>query len=276
VAETLITPAAFESLSRLLYAQCGLVLEPGKEYLVRGRLTPIMEKHRCQSLDQLLQRIQTNGSTGLLTEVIEAMVTTETSFFRDFHPFETLRKTVLPALIEQRRKKKQLNIWCAASSSGQEPYSIALLIRDAFPELESWKLFFSATDLSREMLTRCRTGRYSQLEVNRGLPTPLLLKWFKQEGANWQIDDRIRQTLSFSQLNLTQPWPPMPTWDLVLMRNVMIYFDAESKAAILARLTRVLAKDGFLILGGAETTLNLHDGYQRVETLKSGFYQLKS
>jgi chemotaxis protein methyltransferase CheR len=276
VAETLITPAAFESLSRLLYAQCGLVLEPGKEYLVRGRLTPIMEKHRCQSLDQLLQRIQTNGSTGLLTEVIEAMVTTETSFFRDFHPFETLRKTVLPALIEQRRKKKQLNIWCAASSSGQEPYSVALLIRDAFPELESWKLFFSATDLSREMLTRCRTGRYSQLEVNRGLPTPLLLKWFKQEGANWQIDDRIRQTLSFSQLNLTQPWPPMPTWDLVLMRNVMIYFDAESKAAILARLTRVLAKDGFLILGGAETTLNLHDGYQRVETLKSGFYQLKS
>lgn len=276
MAETLITPAAFESLSRLLYAQCGLVLEPGKEYLVRGRLTPIMEKHRCQSLDQLLQRIQTNGSTGLLTEVIEAMVTTETSFFRDFHPFETLRKTVLPALIEQRRKKKQLNIWCAASSSGQEPYSVALLIRDAFPELESWKLFFSATDLSREMLTRCRTGRYSQLEVNRGLPTPLLLKWFKQEGANWQIDDRIRQTLSFSQLNLTQPWPPMPTWDLVLMRNVMIYFDAESKAAILARLTRVLAKDGFLILGGAETTLNLHDGYQRMETLKSGFYQLKS
>ena len=276
MAETLITPSAFESLSRLLYAQCGLVLEPGKEYLVRGRLTPIMEKHRCQSLDQLLQRIQTNGSTGLLTEVIEAMVTTETSFFRDFHPFETLRKTVLPALIEQRRKKKQLNIWCAASSSGQEPYSVALLIRDAFPELESWKLFFSATDLSREMLTRCRTGRYSQLEVNRGLPTPLLLKWFKQEGANWQIDDRIRQTLSFSQLNLTQPWPPMPTWDLVLMRNVMIYFDAESKAAILARLTRVLAKDGFLILGGAETTLNLHDGYQRMETLKSGFYQLKS
>lgn len=275
MAETLITPAAFQSLSRLLYEQCGLVLEPGKEYLVRGRLTPIMEKHRCSSLDQLLQRLQINGSTGLLTEVIEAMVTTETSFFRDFHPFETLRKTVLPALIDQRRKKKQLNIWCAASSSGQEPYSVALLIRDAFPELESWKVFFSATDLSRDMLARCRTGRYSQLEVNRGLPTPLLLKWFQQEGANWQIDDRIRQTLSFSQLNLTQPWPPMPTWDLVLMRNVMIYFDAESKTAILARLTRVLAKDGFLILGGAETTLNLHDGYQRVETLKSGFYQLK-
>lgn len=276
MAEPLITPSTFELLSRMLHQQCGLVLESGKEYLVRQRLTPILARHQLKNFEQLLVAIREgSGNTAILTEVVEAMVTTETSFFRDFHPFETLRKTVLPMLIEQRRARRQLNIWCAASSSGQEPYSIALLLREYFPELESWRLCFSATDVSREMLTRCRTGRYSQLEVNRGLPTPLLLKWFKQEGATWQIDERIRTTPAFSQLNLTQPWPAMPNWDLVLMRNVMIYFDPPAKSAILTRIARVLAKDGYLILGGAETTLNLHEGFQRVESLKTGFYQLK-
>lgn len=276
MAELLITSSTFELLARMLHQQCGLVLESGKEYLVRQRLTPILARHQLKNFEQLLVAIREgSGNTAILTEVVEAMVTTETSFFRDFHPFETLRKTVLPMLIEQRRTRRQLNIWCAASSSGQEPFSIALLLREYFPELESWRLCFSATDVSREMLTRCRTGRYSQLEVNRGLPTPLLLKWFKQEGATWQIDERIRTTPAFSQLNLTQPWPAMPNWDLVLMRNVMIYFDPPAKSAILTRLARVLAKDGYLILGGAETTLNLHEGFQRVESLKTGFYQLK-
>ena len=276
MAELLITSSTFELLARMLHQQCGLVLESGKEYLVRQRLTPILARHQLKNFEQLLVAIrEESGNTAILTEVVEAMVTTETSFFRDFHPFETLRKTVLPMLIEQRRTRRQLNIWCAASSSGQEPFSIALLLREYFPELESWRLCFSATDVSREMLTRCRTGRYSQLEVNRGLPTPLLLKWFKQEGATWQIDERIRTTPAFSQLNLTQPWPTMPNWDLVLMRNVMIYFDPPAKSAILTRLARVLAKDGYLILGGAETTLNLHEGFQRVESLKTGFYQLK-
>jgi len=276
VAEIVITPAAFEFLARLLLEQCGLVLEPGKEYLLRGRLAPLIDRHKLGSFEQLLARLREGGGNGLLTDVIEAMVTTETSFFRDFHPFETLRRTVLPALIEKRRPSRQLNIWCGASSSGQEPYSVAILLREHFPELDSWKVNFTATDISRDMLKRSRDGRYSQLEVNRGLPTPLLLKWFKQEGAHWQLDDRIRKTITFSQLNLTQPWPPMPTWDLVFLRNVMIYFEPEAKKAILARIARSLAKDGYLLLGGAETTLNLHDGYQRVEALKSGFYQLKS
>ncbi|HND54255.1 MAG TPA: protein-glutamate O-methyltransferase CheR [Pirellulaceae bacterium] len=276
VAEIVITPAAFEFLARMLLEQCGLVLEPGKEYLLRGRLAPLIERHKLGSFDQLLLRLREGGGNGLLTDVVEAMVTTETSFFRDFHPFETLRKTVLPALIEKRRPLRQLNIWCGASSSGQEPYSVAILLREYFPELDSWRINFTATDISRDMLKRSRDGRYSQLEVNRGLPTPLLLKWFKQEGAHWQLDDHIRKTITFSQLNLTQPWPPMPTWDLVFLRNVMIYFEPEAKKAILGRIARSLAKDGYLLLGGAETTLNLHDGYQRVEALKSGFYQLKS
>ena len=275
MAETIVSAADFAFVAKMLREQCALVLEPGKEYLVKARLTPLAQKHGLASIDQLIERLRRGGDDGLLTEVVEAMVTTETSFFRDIHPFETLKTTVLPQLIELRRSERQLNIWCAASSSGQEPYSIAILLREYFPELSSWRINLSATDLSQEMLQRSRAGRYSQVEVNRGLPTPLLLKWFRQEGAFWQLDDTIRSMITFTQINLAQPWPAMPMWDLVFLRNVMIYFDNAAKTNILGRVARVLCKDGYLLLGGAETTLNLDDSYYRIETLKSGFYQLK-
>jgi chemotaxis protein methyltransferase CheR len=276
VAEISLLPANYDYVVKLLREQCGLILEAGKEYLVKSRLTPLAQKHQLAGVDQFIERVKSDGSNGLVAEVVEAMVTTETSFFRDIHPFETLRKTVLPELIERRRAQRQLNIWCAASASGQEPYSIALLLHEYFPELADWRITLSATDISHEMLARSRAGRYSQVEVNRGLPTPLLLKWFRQEAAHWQLDDRIRQTVRFSQLNLAQPWPAMPTWDLVFLRNVMIYFDNELKRLILGRVARVMSNEGYLLLGGAETTLNLSDSFSRIETLKSGFYQLKS
>ncbi|MFN9718982.1 MAG: CheR family methyltransferase, partial [Planctomycetota bacterium] len=149
-------------------------------------------------------------------------------------------------------------------------------LREYFPELESWRINFLATDISREMLTRCREGRYSQFEVNRGLPTPLLLKWFHQQGAYWLLDERIRNMVSFSQINLPLAWPSMPMWDLVFMRNVMIYFETEAKKSILTRVARSLARDGYLILGGAETTFSLYDGLVRVENLKSGYYHLRT
>jgi chemotaxis protein methyltransferase CheR len=205
------------------------------------------------------------------------MVTTETSFFRDIHPFETLKKTVLPELIACRSRTEQLNIWCAASSSGQEPYSLAILLHEYFPELARWRITISATDISQPMLQRSQAGSYSQVEVNRGLPTPLLLRWFRQDGAQWRLDERIRRAVTFSQLNLIQPsWPAMPEWDLVLLRNVMIYFETDVKRAILGRVARVLSPGGFLLLGGAETTLNLNEQFYRDEALKSGFYRLKS
>jgi chemotaxis protein methyltransferase CheR len=276
VADISLTTANYEFIAKLLREQCGLILDPGKEYLVKSRLWPLAEKHLIADLDQLIERLRTGGAKELVTEVVEAMVTTETSFFRDVHPFETLRKIVLPPLIERRRTQRQLNIWCAASASGQEPYSIAILLHEYFPELNGWQINLSATDISHEMLTRCRAGRYSQVEVNRGLPTPLLLKWFRQEGGNWQLDDRVRQAVRFSHLNLVQPWPAMPLWDLVFLRNVMIYFENEAKSLILNRVARLLRPDGYLVLGGAETTLNLSDSFARVEALKSGFYQLKS
>jgi chemotaxis protein methyltransferase CheR len=276
VTETTLTAANFALVTKLLRERCGLVLEPGKEYLVKSRLVPVALKHKIASVDQLIQRLPGDCVNGLLTDVVEAMVTTETFFFRDIQPFETLKKSVLPELVERRNRVRQLNIWCAASSSGQEPYSIAILLHEHFPELSSWRINISATDISQHMLERSRAGRYSQGEVNRGLPTPLLLKWFRQEGGHWHLDERIRGTVTFSQMNLINSWPAMPLWDLVFLRNVMIYFDSDMKRSILCRVARVLSPDGYLLLGGAETTLNLNDEFYRVETLKSGFYRLKS
>ncbi len=274
--EWLISAGDYAFLAQLLRDQCALVLEPGKEYLLRNRLAPIVQRHQLADLKQLVERLRGPNAAGLKREIVEAMVTTETSFFRDVRPFDMLRKTVIPELIERRRGERRLRIWCAASSSGQEPYSLAMLLREYFPELDSWNVTLLATDISEEMLKRCRAGRYSQLEVNRGLPTPLLLKWFRQESGQWEIDERLRLAVTFSPLNLAGPWPPMGIWDIVLIRNVMIYFEPDVKRSILSRIARMLAKDGYLILGGTETTLNLDDSYRAVEALKAGFYQLRT
>jgi len=275
VPESIVSTADYVFVADLLREQCALVLDPGKDYLINSRLSPIAQRHGLASIEQLVKRLRDTSHSSLVTEVVEAMVTTETSFFRDVHPFETLKKTVLPKLIELRRPQRQLNIWCAASSSGQEPYSIALLLKEYFPDLAGWQINLTATDISHEMLQRSRGGRYSQLEVNRGLPTALLLKWFRQEGGIWEIDEQIRRMMTFKPMNLAQPWPAMPVWDLVFLRNVMIYFDNDVKKTILGRVSRVLGEDGYLVLGGAETTFGLDNSFQRVETLKSGYYQRK-
>ena len=271
-----VTTDDYAFLVNLLRERCALVLDPGKEYLIRARLIPVAQRNNLASVPLLIDRIRQEQSHTLVTEVVEAMVTTETSFFRDIHPFETLKKTVLPELIERRREQRQLNIWCAASSSGQEPYSVAILLKEHFPELSTWRVNLWATDISQEMLKRSAAARYSQIEVNRGVPTPLLLKWFHQEGIHWQLDEQIRNMVTFSQMNLATWWPPMVNWDLIFLRNVMIYFDNEVKKQILGRVARILNPDGYLLLGGAETTLSLDDSFARIESLKAGFYQFKS
>lgn len=281
MAEVAIAPADFALVARLVHRQCGLVLEAGKEYLVYTRLSPLLKIHGFLKLTELFQTLREIPAAQtvrhpLVVAVVEALVTTETSFFRDMHPFETLRKTVLPELIQRRQSLKTLNIWCAASSSGQEPYSVAILLKEHFPDLVTWRVNFLATDVSQEMLSRAQMGRYSQIEVNRGLPTSLLLKWFSQEGTAWQLQPSIRETVRFLPLNLHHSWPLMPKWDLVFMRNVMIYFDADAKRSILSRLSRSLQPDGYLILGATETTLNLSDQFERIETLKTGFHQLRA
>ncbi|HEV7279038.1 MAG TPA: protein-glutamate O-methyltransferase CheR [Pirellulaceae bacterium] len=228
------------------------------------------------SVAALLGRLRETGDRRLADDVVEAMVTTETSFFRDVRPFDVLRESVIPRLLERRRSQKRLNIWSAACSSGQEPYSIALLLKENFPELRDWIIYLLATDVSNEMIARARSGAYSQAEARRGLSDDLRAKWFHQEGNVWRIDERIREMVTFSQLNLAGPWPGMPRMDLVLLRNVLIYVDIPTKKSIFAKVVRTVADDGYLLLGGSETTLNLDDSFVRDESLRSGLFRLKN
>ncbi|HYT91350.1 MAG TPA: CheR family methyltransferase [Gemmataceae bacterium] len=269
-----MTDQDFAFICKLVQQRSAIVLEDGKQYLVESRLTPIVRGMNLGSIKELVERLRADPSNGLHTQIVEAMTTNETSFFRDHQPFEALRMAVLPDLIRRRSEERRLNIWCAACSSGQEPYSIALQVRTYFPELASWKISLLGSDLSRDVLARAREGRYNQIEVNRGLPAALLVKHFRQYGTDWQLESNIRRLVEFQEINLSQPWPPLPRMDLVLLRNVLIYFDVATKKTILGKLARLLRPDGYLLLGGAETTFNLEDSFRRVEHLKSGFYQL--
>jgi chemotaxis protein methyltransferase CheR len=269
-----MTDQDFDFIRKLLRERSAIVLEDGKQYLVESRLAPIVRELGLGAIADLVGLLRAPLSNGLQQRVVEAMLTTETTFFRDLHPFEALRKAVIPDLVRKRQHVRRLNIWCAACSTGQEPYSVALLLRDYFPDLASWKVNILATDLSREVLARAREGRYSQIEVNRGLPAALLVKHFRQHGTSWHLHDDLRGMVDFQELNLVRAWPPLPRMDLVFLRNVMIYFDVETKKAILGRMANVLQSDGYLLLGGAETTFNLNDSYQRLEQFKTGFYQL--
>jgi chemotaxis protein methyltransferase CheR len=269
----LMTDQDYDYIRELLRERSAISLEDGKQYLVESRLAPIVRQLKLTSVGDLIRHLRSAPSNGLQTQVVEAMVTTESSFFRDHHPYEALRKAVIPDLIRRRNSDRRLNIWSAACASGQEPYSLALLLREYLPELIGWKVFLLATDLSRDMLIRSREGLYNQIEVNRGLPAALLIKYFRQKGTSWQLNADVRSLVDFREMNLAGPWPLLPTMDLVLIRNVMIYFDVPTKKSILSKLARVLAPDGYLLLGGAETTLNLDNSYRRVEHIKTSFYQ---
>ncbi len=269
-----MTPEDFDYICRLVRDRSAITLERGKEYLVETRLIPIVRELDLGSITTLVARLRTAPDNGLSTRIVEAMVTTETSFYRDAHPFEGLKQLVLPDLIARRRDERVLNVWSAACSTGQEPYSLSILLREHFPELATWTVNILATDLSSEVLARARAGVYNQIEVNRGLPAQLLVKYFHQHGTAWELSEEIRSRVQFRELNLVRPWPALARMDLVFLRNVMIYFDVETKKTILGRMARLLRPDGYLLLGGAETTLNLSDSFRRVEQSRAGFYQL--
>jgi chemotaxis protein methyltransferase CheR len=204
------------------------------------------------------------------------MATTETLFFRDGKPYEALRNTILPALQRLRATERRLQIWSCACSSGQEPYSIAILVREHFPALTTWDLRMVATDISTEMLARSRAGRYSPLEVKRGLPIAFLVKYFEKVEAEWQIRKELRNMIDFRELNLAGPWGSMPPADLIMLRNVLIYFDVETKRRVLRQIRKVLRPGGFLLLGTAETTMNLDDGFELVRSDGTSYYRLRS
>lgn len=268
-----LTAADFDYIRELVRREAAIVLEPGKEYLAVTRLDPIARSEGLASVSDLVARLRAQGRTPLHDEVVDALTTNETSFFRDIHPFESLRTHVLPEIVERNAWRRSLAIWCAACSSGQEPYSVAMLIREHFPELLGWNLLILGTDISPSMLAKAESGRFGQLEVNRGLPAQLLLKYFRRVGAQWELLPEVRSMVRFQRHNLVGIWPPLPPFDIVFLRNVLIYFDLDTKRSVLARVRSVLRPDGYLLLGGSETTLNIDDGFERVPIGRTTWYR---
>lgn len=266
---------SFDFVRDFVRTEAGIVLDAGKEYLVDSRLTPIVRKEGLASIDALVQTLRTTRQTELHRKVIDALTTNETTFFRDNDPFELLKSDIIPKLIEARRVSKRLSIWYAASSTGQEPYSVSIILREHFPELASWNIEQLGTDLCRGALDRARAGKYSQLEVNRGMPAKLLLKYFDKRGLEWQLKDSITSMVTYQEMNLNGrwPWPAIPRFDIVFIRNVMIYFDVADKQKILKRIYDLLRPDGYLFLGAAETTLNLDERFVRVPVNRAGCYR---
>ncbi len=259
----------------MVRTRSAIVLEPEKAYLVESRLSPLAKKEGLASIAELVEKLRSTPYGALHSKVIEAMTTNETSFFRDLVPFEVLREQILPEIIARKGTSKRLNMWCGASSSGQEPYSVMFTIFEHFPELKDWVIQYFATDISEEMLTKCREGKYSQLEVNRGLPASMLTKYFVKKGMGWQVQEDIRSRIDFKPMNLAGTWLTFPPMDLVFIRNVMIYFDMDTKKQILGNVRKILDPDGYLFLGGSETTLNLDNEYERVAVSGTSCYRVK-
>jgi chemotaxis protein methyltransferase CheR len=258
----------FALIQKLMRERAGIELDSHKHYLVDARLESLVRRERLGSVSDLCARLRSGTEDTLRRKVLDVMVTTETSFFRDVTPFEALRQSILPDLLGRRLPSRRLTIWSAASSSGQEIYSIAMLLREHFGGLPGWDLRLIASDLSRDMLSRAREGLYTQLEVNRGLPASLLAKYFEKQGLEWRLSDRIRSMVEFRELNLLESWRTLPQADVVLLRNVLIYFGDDMKRAVLGRLRTVMPADSYLFLGSAETTYGL-DGHYRREMIQS-------
>jgi chemotaxis protein methyltransferase CheR len=266
-----MTPLDYDFLRKYLKQRSGLVLTADKQYLVESRLLPVAREAGHASLGDLVEALKRGGDEALTATVVEAMATNESFFFRDKIPFEHFRSIVMPALIAARRNARTIRIWCAAASTGQEPYSLAMCLKDMAHEIANWRIEILATDLCADVLEKARQGLYSQFEVQRGLPIQLLIKHFMQAGELWQIAPELRAMVKFRQLNLLSDFSALGVFDLIFCRNVLIYFDQETKVDVLDRLSRVTASDGFLVLGAAETVVGLTDSFKVVGD-KHGLY----
>ena len=256
-----MTPVDYEYLRKFLKERSGLDLSADKQYLVESRLLPLARKASLSGIPDLVLKIR-NGDGRLATDVVEAMTTNETFFYRDKIPFDHLRETILPGLIKARAARKSLRIWSAASSTGQEPYSIAMCLKEMSAALAGWRIEIVATDLSQEVLEKSKAGIYSQFEVQRGLPIQLLMKYFTQSGELWQLNADVRAMVQFRQLNLLQDFSHLGTFDIIFCRNVLIYFDQDTKANIFGRISRMLEPDGVLALGAAESVVGITNAFK--------------
>ncbi|MGE3476382.1 MAG: protein-glutamate O-methyltransferase CheR [Rhodospirillaceae bacterium] len=271
-------PNVFATVASFLKAQSGLALTPDKAYLLNGRLQPVAEQHGCKSVAELVAKLNGAAPAQLKQDVVEAMTTNETSFFRDTTPFEIFKTHVLSQLMERRKVRRSLRILCAAASSGQEPYSLAMLMAENAARLAGWRTQILAVDLDTKILKRAEAGIYTQFEVQRGLPVQMLMKYFEQCPGGWKAKPEIRSMVQFQRCNLLEPFSHLGEFDVIFCRNVLIYFDTPTKRHVLDRLANQLAPDGFLFLGGAETVLDIttsfapsagHRGlYLRTEALR--------
>ncbi len=265
--------ADFDFLSSLIKERSGLVLTPDKLYLLESRLTPVARKHGIEGLPGLVAGLRTRTDDTVLTDVVEAMTTNESFFFRDSHMFDTFRDEALPALIAARQSTKRLRIWCAAASSGQEPYSIAMILKQMEAQLAGWNVEILGTDLSLEILDRAKSGIYTQFEVQRGVPTNFLLTYFERIDEQWQIIEPIRKMVQYRPFNLLDNLTMLGKFDVVFCRNVLIYFDDPTKGRILDTIATMMPPDGVLLLGGAESVLGLSKAFES-SVGQRGFYRL--
>ncbi|MDU6746408.1 MAG: protein-glutamate O-methyltransferase CheR [Bradyrhizobium sp.] len=262
----------YEFLRKLLRDKSGLDLSADKQYLIESRLLPLARKAGLASISDLVQKLK-DGSSALISQVVEAMTTNETFFFRDKVPFDHFRDVIMPELLKARAGRKSIRIWCAACSTGQEPYSLAMSLKEMSAALNGWRVEILATDLSQEVLEKSKAGLYSQFEVQRGLPIQLLVKYFKQAGELWQINSDVRGMVQHRQLNLLHDFSQLGTFDVVFCRNVLIYFDQETKSAIFERMSKMLEADGTLFLGAAESVVGITDAF-RPNQERRGLYQI--
>jgi len=255
-------PEDFSFFCKLILDRTGLVLGADKAYLIESRLTPVGRKHNLAGLDALAAALRQGRDQTLLRDFTDALMTNESFFFRDGKPFEQFRQVVLPRLLAGRAQQRQFRIWSAACSTGQEAYSLAMILKEEAAKFQGWKIEIVGTDISQEVLTRAKSGIYTQFEVQRGLPIQLLVKYFKQDGDKWQIAPDIRSMVQYREFNLLEDPASLGRFDVVFCRNVLIYFDQAKKSLILDRISKMLPTDGLLYLGGAETVLGVSDRFE--------------
>ena len=257
-----IDPKNYKFLQEHVYSHSGIVLEGDKHYLFECRLAPIVRQLGLESIDDLCALIQLSHHPEVGHHVVEAMTTNETYFFRDLSQYDAIRTVLLPRLIEDRGDTKKLRFWSAASSTGQEAYSLAMLLIEA--GLSNWNIQILGTDFSSQVVERARSGRYQQIEVNRGLPATLLIKHFRRSGTDWRLSDQVRRMVSFETIDLRRSMRALGPFDLVFCRNVMIYFDATTKMNILKELHGTMFRGGWLLLGGAETAFGVEEYFEKL------------
>ncbi|AEV88810.1 chemotaxis protein CheR [Actinoplanes sp. SE50] len=269
-----LSQAEFTFVANLVRREASIVLAPGKEYLVEARLIPVARVVGAPNVNDFIADLQKRPNPQHQRKIIDALTTNETSFFRDREPFSALTDVVLPELVKSRASTRKLRFWSAASSSGQEAYSLAITLQESLPA--GWSFEIQGTDISTAMVERAQKAEYSQVEVNRGLPATQLVQYFERAGAHWRVIPALRRNVSFKHMSLTAPFPPMQPFDVIFLRNVLIYFDVATKRQVLQNAAKILRPDGWLFLGAAETTIGIDDNYERVAAGRTSAYRIRN